>query len=366
MDAGETTSTLFARLLVLIVSTIIVVFVQRLLSNEPILGGEGGGRGKDARVDAMVSMPDTSRRLSDVGGHALVKDELTNSVTMPLRNPNVFYKSGLRSIKPPCGIILHGPPGTGKTMLARAVAAESGVPMITLHSAALESKWWGDSPKLLEAVFTQARTRYAPCIIFMDEIDGLGRARSEGDQSCVYSFKCEMLRNMDSIQGEPVVVMACTNCPHSLDPALLRRFQRKVEVPRPTAEDRHSILSILMSQEHTESVSPSHVAEQTEGFTGADLSSLYEAACSCRLARAGKRIERARNDRDLVHILGPLTFADVQTGSRRISKPLEECERPPPPSEHVQTPGDKMLRVKQPTDALSKTSRERRPRENDA
>ena len=325
MDMSEVTTSLFSRIILFIISTLIVVVVQRVLSNEPILpmSGGGGENAKDPRVDAMVTMPDQSRRLSDVGGHTSVKEELTNSVTMPMRNPDVFYRSGLRSVKPPSGILLHGPPGTGKTMLARAVAAESGVPMITLHSAALESKWWGDSPKLLQAVFTQARKRYAPCIIFMDEIDGLGRARSESDQSCVYSFKCEMLRNMDSIQGEPVVVIACTNCPQSLDPALSRRFQRKVEVPRPTRDERVSILTILMNQEHRDSVTAVEVADNTDRFTGADLSSLYEAACSCRLVRVGKRIERARNDTDLVRILGPLSMEDVRIGSRRISRPLQ-------------------------------------------
>lgn len=327
MEVSDVTTSLFSRLILLIISTLIVVVVQRVLSNEPVLPGGGGDR--DSRVDAMVTVPDKSRRLCDVGGHTSVKEELTNSVTIPMRNPDVFYRSGLRSVKPPSGILLHGPPGTGKTMLARAVAAESGVPMITLHSAALESKWWGDSPKLLQAVFTQARRRYAPCIVFMDEIDGLGRARSESDQSCVYSFKCELLRNMDSIQGEPVVVIACTNCPQSLDPALSRRFQRKVEVPRPTRDDRVSILTILMNQEHRNSVSATEVADWTERFTGADLSSLYEAACSRRLMRVGKRIERARNDMDLVRILGPLTMEDVRTGSRRISRPLEHAKNVP-------------------------------------
>lgn len=325
---GETGTSLFSRIILFIVSTLIVVIVQRVFSNEPIfpIGGWGGEKTNDPRVDAMVTVPDQTRKLRDVGGHAGVKEELINSITIPMRNPDVFYKSGLRSVKPPSGILLHGPPGTGKTMLARAVAAESGVPMITLHSAALESKWWGDSPKLLQAVFTQARRRYAPCIIFMDEIDGLGRARSEGDQSCVYSFKCEILRNMDSIQGEPVVVIACTNCPQSLDPALSRRFQRKVEVPRPTLDERTSILSILMNQEHPNSVTAKEIADWTKRFTGADLSSLYEAGCSSRLIRVGRHIERARNDKDLVRILGPLTMEDVRIGSRRISKTLEMCD----------------------------------------
>ena len=162
MDVGDATAALFSRILLLIVSTVIAVLVQRMLSNEPILPNRLGMGATDARVDAMVTIPDRTRKLDDVGGHSSVKEELTNSVTIPLRNPDVFYRSRLRSVKPPSGILLHGPPGTGKTMLARAVAAESGVPMITLHSAALESKWWGDSPKLLQAVFSQARTKYAP------------------------------------------------------------------------------------------------------------------------------------------------------------------------------------------------------------
>lgn len=331
MDADVSTATTLAaavasRLVVLVVSAVVVLVVQRLLSNEPLLPpewtGSGGGTRRDPRVDAMVTVPDARHRLSDVGGYADAKEELVSSVVVPLRNPGVFYASGLRSVKPPSGVLLHGPPGTGKTMLARAVAAEANVPLITLHSAALESKWWGDSPKLMQAVFTQARTRYAPCIIFMDEIDGLGRARSESDQSCVYSFKCEMLRNMDSVRDDPVAVLACTNCPRSLDPALARRFQRKVEVPRPTLEERAAILALLLDQEHADSVAPDALARRTAGFTGADLGSLYEAACSSRLARAGRRAERARSARDLVRALGPLTEDDVRRGATRISKPL--------------------------------------------
>lgn len=326
------------RVILFSISAIILGFVQYGLTNPSVLDGftKLSNGGKDARVEAMVSRPDKIK-LSDIGGNALAKEELTNSVVLPLQNANLFYRSGIRSIRPPNGVLLHGPPGTGKTMLARAVATESGVPMITLHSAALESKWWGDSPKLLEAVFKEACTRYAPCVIFMDELDGLGRARSENDQSCVYSFKCELLRNIDSIQGEPVVLIACTNFPKTLDAALLRRFQRKVEIPCPDIDGRRAILSLVLSQEHPESVSTEEVANLTEHFSGAELTSLYEAACSARMTRTSKRIAKAKSDTDIVRILGPLTLQDVRGGSARISLPLVEVEEVP----QVRTTGKK-------------------------
>ena len=318
------------RVLLFTISTIILGLVQYGLSNPSVFDGivKMSKSGKDARVEAMVSKP-YKIKLSDIGGNALAKEELMNSVVIPLQNAPLFFHSGIRSIRPPNGVLLHGPPGTGKTMLARAVASESGVPMITLHSAALESKWWGESPKLLEAVFKEACVRYAPCIIFIDELDGLGRARSENDQSCVYSFKCELLRNIDSIQGEPVMLIACTNFPKTLDAALLRRFHRKVEIPCPDIDGRRAILKIVFHQEHSESVSTEEVANLTEQFSGAELSNLYEAACSARMTRTAKHIAMAKNDADIVRILGPLTLQDIHGGSARISRPLVEVEEVP-------------------------------------
>ena len=166
------------------------------------------------------------------------------------------------------------------------------VPLITLHNAALESKWWGESPKLLQEVFQEAR-RIAPCVVFIDEIDGMGRARSDQDQNCVYSFKCELFRNMDSLADVPVVVVACTNCPGSLDPALRRRFQRKIEVLPPSHSDRMAILALL--PDVPESL-VTEIANRTHGFTGADLTALYEAARGGSVARCVRResSERAR------------------------------------------------------------------------
>lgn len=311
------------KLVMLIVSTLVALLVQSL--------SEGGGRvslksSKKSQVDALVTRP-TGHTLDDVGGHETAKQELRTGVLFPMKRPDVFYDASTPSLRPPRGILLHGPPGTGKTMLARAVACEAGVPLITLHSAALESKWWGDTPKLLDAVFREARTVYAPCIIFMDEIDGLGRQRSDQDQNCVYSFKCELFRNLDSIVGHPVIVIACTNCPNTLDPALRRRFQRQIEIPPPSSDDRSAILERLTRNDRV-AFPLDEVARRTPGFTGADMASLYEAATNVRVHSTfhSDMLDDTHSATSILKKVGPLTMDHIETAATRISKTLLKRE----------------------------------------
>lgn len=276
--------------------------------------------GHDAAVRAMIVHPDPKgTKLCDIGGLQQAKEELIRSVMLPLKHPRVFF-GGPNALRPPMGVLLHGPPGTGKTSLVRALASESNVTMLALTSAALESKWWGESPKILQAVFDLARTDLQPCIVFFDEIDGFGRTRSEQDQSCVYTFKCELLRNIDSVKDAPVVVIACTNCPHALDPALRRRFTRVVNVGVPTNEERLDILRVLTRDEHSiDDALLKRVADVCESLTGADLAALFNDASAARMDTTSLEtaLESITDGHDLFAKLGPLTWEHWSEAAQR-------------------------------------------------
>ncbi|UZE92165.1 MAG: CDC48 family AAA ATPase [Methanosarcinales archaeon] len=230
----------------------------------------------------------------EVGGLEDIKQEIIEAVEWPLKCPERFTRMG---ISPPRGILLYGPPGTGKTMLAKAVAHESNANFISIRGPQLLSKWVGESEKAVRQVFKKAR-QCAPAIIFFDELDALAPARSAEDVSKVSERVVnQLLTELDGLEKlEDVVVMAATNRPDLIDPALLRpgRFDRLVFVGAPDRSSRAKIFEIHMKgMPLAEDVNIDELADITEGYVGSDIAALCREAAMLALREKGnsKQVE---------------------------------------------------------------------------
>ncbi len=219
-------------------------------------------------------------RWSDIGGLDEVKQELREIVEWPLKYPEVFAKAG---IKPPKGVLLFGPPGTGKTLLAKAVATEGGANFIAVRGPEILSKWVGESERAIREIFRKAR-QYAPTVVFFDEIDAIAYVRGTdiGSSRVGERIVSQLLTEMDGIgELQGVVVIAATNRPDMLDPALLRpgRFEKLIYVPPPDERGRLEILRIhTRGMPLDDDVDLVELARITEGYSGADLAALVREA----------------------------------------------------------------------------------------
>ena len=225
--------------------------------------------------EVYVEVPEV--HWDDIGGLENVKQELREAVEWPLKYPEVFKKMGIR---PPRGILLFGPPGTGKTLLAKAVATESEANFISVKGPEVLSKWVGESERAIRVIFRRAR-QAAPCVVFFDEIDAIAPRRGLRSDTTGVTDRIvnQLLTEMDGIERlENVVVIAATNRPDILDPALLRpgRFDRLIYVPPPDINSRYEIFKVhTRKMPLAEDVDLRKLAEMTEGYTGADI----EAVC---------------------------------------------------------------------------------------
>ncbi|XP_023519528.1 uncharacterized protein LOC111782918 isoform X1 [Cucurbita pepo subsp. pepo] len=252
----------------------------------------------EKRLLADVIPPsDIGVTFDDIGALENVKDTLKELVMLPLQRPELFCKGQLT--KPCKGILLFGPPGTGKTMLAKAVATEAGANFINISMSSITSKWFGEGEKYVKAVFSLA-SKIAPSVVFVDEVDSmLGRRENPGEHEAMRKMKNEFMVNWDGLRTkdtERVLVLAATNRPFDLDEAVIRRLPRRLMVNLPDAPNRAKILKVILAKED---LSPDFdfdsVASMTDGYSGSDLKNLCVAAAHRPIKEI---LEKEKKERD--------------------------------------------------------------------
>ena len=268
----------------------------------------------------------------DIGGLEDIKKELREAVEWPLKNPEIFKRFGIR---PPKGILLYGPPGCGKTLLARAVATESEANFITIKGPEVFSKWVGESEKAIREVFRKARMA-APAVIFFDEFDSLvpRRGMGFGDSGVTERVISQLLTEMDGIMRlEDVVVIAATNRPDIIDPAVLRpgRFDRLIYVPAPDEKARLEIFKIYTKKMPLgKDVNLEELARATKGYSGADIEALCREAALNALRRDINAKEVVKADFDMaMEKIGPSISPEIEEWYKSFMRQIRRVQRPP-------------------------------------
>ena len=284
-----------------------------------------------AMREVAVEVPTV--RWEDVGDLEEAKQELKEAVEWPLKNPQAFKRMG---IDPPKGILLYGPPGCGKTLLARAVATESEANFITIKGPEVFSKWVGESEKAIREVFRKARMS-APAIIFFDEIDSLVPRRGLGyaDSGVTERVISQLLTEMDGIITlENVVVIAATNRPDIVDPAILRpgRFDRLIYVPEPDEEGRYQIFKIhTKKMPLAKDVDLKYLARMTRGYSGADIKALCREAAMIALRRDMSAKEVTLEDfKEAMKKIPPSISSDMEKWYKGFAEQVRKLQKPAP------------------------------------
>jgi transitional endoplasmic reticulum ATPase len=267
-----------------------------------------------AMREFLVEIPDTS--WEDIGGLEDVKKLLIENITYAITRSEAYRKAGVR---PARGILLYGKPGTGKTLLAKAAARQSGANFVAIRGPEIRSKWFGESEERLREIFQKAREA-SPCIIFFDEIDAVAPAR--GNSNPTDSIVNQLLAEIDGIQSsDGIIVVGATNRHKVLDPAMLRpgRFDYQIEVPMPDREARRRILQIhLAGKPIIEQVDIEKLLEITEDFSGAELSEMCRQAGMTALRRAAFKADGVE-----------ITNKDLRAAAENVRKTTEDMKPRP-------------------------------------
>ncbi|XP_034548566.1 ATPase family AAA domain-containing protein 1-A [Notolabrus celidotus] len=220
----------------------------------------------------------------DIAGLDEIIIELQDTVILPFQKRHLL--AGSRLFQPPKGVLLFGPPGCGKTMIAKATAKASGCKFINLQASTLTDMWYGESQKLTAAVFSLA-VKIQPCIVFIDEIESFLRNRSSLDHEATAMMKAQFMSlwdGLDTSATTQVMVMGATNRPQDVDPAILRRMPATFHVGLPNTRQRHDILRLILAGENlSNAINLKEIAERTDGYSGSDLRELCRDAAMYRV-----------------------------------------------------------------------------------
>ena len=269
---------------------------------------------KDIEPSALreiyVEIPEVS--WDQVGGLQEIKDRLKESIEWPLTQPDLFSHFG---VKPPRGVVLFGAPGTGKTLIAKAIANEAKANFISVKGPEMISKWVGESERGIREVFKKAK-QAAPSIIFLDEFESIAGARVEnrGEGSDVMNRVVnQLLSSMDGVEAlEGVIVIAATNRPEMIDPALLRsgRFERVLHVPPPDEASIKEILKIHTAEMPLGKFDLSSFAKSLNGYTGADIEAVCREAALIAM-RAGRKSISSKHFDEAINRVRPTVTPDM-------------------------------------------------------
>jgi len=282
-----------------------------------------------AMREVFIEVP--SVRWDDVGGLEDAKQQLKESVEWPIKTPEVFERMG---IEPPKGILIYGPPGCGKTLLAKAVATESEANFISIKGPEVFSKWVGESERAIREVFRKARTA-APAIIFVDELDSVVPKRGMGfaDSGVSERVISQLLTELDGIENlRDIVVIGATNRPDILDPALLRpgRFDRLIYVSSPDEKSRLQIFKIhAKSMPLADDVSLEHLAKVSSGFSGADVQGVCrEAAMIALRMNINSKVVTAEDFRWAMEKVTPSITSDMDSWYQLSAHQVKKVVKP--------------------------------------
>lgn len=281
-------------------------------------------------VPEIDRSPPTHVTLANLGGVDPVIQQLEDLLVLPLLQPEIYSTS---KIQPPRGILLHGPPGCGKTMIANAFAAELGVSFIALSAPSIVSGMSGESEKALRDHFEEAK-KMAPCLIFIDEIDAITPKRESAQREMEKRIVAQLLTCMDDLAlektgGKAVIVLAATNRPDSLDPALRRggRFDKEINLGVPNEAVREQILRALTREMHlSENLDFLHLAKLTPGFVGADLNDLVSTAGSAAIKRLldAFKTQAADMDVDTNEATASVKVLELRRLIKRAKEPIKD------------------------------------------